>query len=249
MALVYCHQCGGIVSDKAECCPHCGFQYSSNRIKCEDCGTEFSGSLTACPSCGCPVPMQFKEKKHTGIIIVAIIIVVVLAVGIIGLLGINARKKAEALKYYNNMETITYLMLDGAADAETAGNLIQNVWFNAIYEESDESTDKYTIQDGKFVTDFNDALSNLFNDEAFIQSISDIQDNQDEVTDLMKQLKNPPAEYEEAYFVLKTYYSNYLKMTNLIINPTGSLRSFSEDFKDLDTKTVESFDNMKIYLD
>lgn len=35
-------------------------------------------------------------------------------------------------------------MLDGAAKAENAGNLIKSVWYNAIYEERDTETDKYT---------------------------------------------------------------------------------------------------------
>ena len=46
--------------------------------------------------------------------------------------------------YGENLERVTYLMLDGAADAETCGNLIKNVWYNAIYEVSDSKTDKYT---------------------------------------------------------------------------------------------------------
>lgn len=50
--------------------------------------------------------------------------------------------------------------------------------------------------------------------------------DQSEVTNLMKQLKEPPKKYEEAYSVLKVYYDNYLKMTKIVINPTGSLNAF-----------------------
>ena len=31
--------------------------------------------------------------------------------------------------------------------------------------------------------------------------------------EIVKQLKEPPKKYEEAYSVLKVYYDNYLKMT------------------------------------
>ena len=147
------------------------------------------------------------------------------------------------------MEYASYTMLDGAAKAVNAGNLIKSVWYNAIYEERDAETDKYTMKNGEFVDDFNDALSNLFSDENFVNSISEIELNQSEVTDLMKKLKNPPKKYEEAYAVLKTYYDNYIKMTKSVISPTGSLQTFSEDFNTYDTDTVNSFEKMKLYLD
>lgn len=35
-----------------------------------------------------------------------------------------------------------YTMLDGAAKAENAGNIIKSVWYNVIYQESDSKTDK-----------------------------------------------------------------------------------------------------------
>ena len=147
------------------------------------------------------------------------------------------------------MEYVSYTMLDGVAKAENAGNLIKSVWYNAIYEERDTKTDKYTMSNGEFVYDFNDAFSNLFADENFVNSISEIGLNQSEVTDLMKKLKNPPKKYEEAYAVLKTYYDNYIKMTKLVISPNGSIQTFSEDFNTYDTDTVNSFEKMKLYLD
>ena len=104
-------------------------------------------------------------------------------------------------------------MLDGAAKAENAGNLIKSVWYNAIYEERNSETD------------------------------------QSEVTNLMKQLKEPPKKYEEAYSVLKVYYDNYLKMTKIVTSPTGSLNTFSEDFNTYDNNTVDSYEKMKLYLD
>lgn len=147
------------------------------------------------------------------------------------------------------METVSFTMLDGAAKAENAGNLIKSVWYNAIYEERNSETDQYTMKNGKFVDDFNDALSELFADENFSNSISEIETNQSEVANLMKQLKEPPKKYEEAYSVLKVYYDNYLKMTKIVISPTGSLNTFSEDFNTYDNNTVDSYEKMKLYLD
>ena len=256
MALIYCSNCGQSVSDKAKSCPHCGYVFperdlvNSDLKKCDDCGAEYNKSLSACPQCGCPntsKPTTNKPKnKRTGLIVTLIVVVVLLVLGVV---GVVSYQKAETAKYYENMETVSYLMLDGAADAENAGNLIKSVWYNAIYEEYDSATDKYTVVNGRFVDDFNDALDNLFSDEEFTDSVSKIQDNQDDVTALMKQLKNPPEEYEEAYNVLTTYYDNYLKMTKMVISPTGSLQSFSDDFNEIDTETVNSYEKMKLYFE
>ena len=83
----------------------------------------------------------------------------------------------------------------------------------------------------------------------FSNSISEIESNQYEVANLMKQLKKPPKKYEEAYSVLKVYYDNYLKMTKIVTSPTGSLNTFSEDFNTYDNNTVDSYEKMKLYLD
>lgn len=249
MGMVYCPNCGEEISDKAISCPYCNFAFSKqNTIKCDECGMEYESNLSACPKCGCPKPCfieKTQKSKHKGIII-SIISVALIAVFI---LGFSIMQKAKGLEYYSNMETVSFTMLDGAAKAETAGNLIKSVWYNAIYEKRDVETDKYTMKNGKFVDDFNDALSNLFADESFMNSISEIKLNQSNVTDLMKKLRNPPTQYEEAYSVLKNFYDNYLQMTTLVISPTGSLQTFSENFNTYDTYTVIAFEKMKLYLD
>lgn len=249
MALMKCPNCGQTISDKAIFCPHCKHRnadVSAIDAVCPECGTQFTSEQSFCPACGCPKSMNTPEKKrHKGIIITAIILPIVI---IIGFLGAFAIDKGKAAVYYDHLETVTYKMLDGAANAESAGNLIKSVWYNAIYEKRDAATDKYTLKDGKFVDDFNDALGNLFSDEEFRESISAIQSNQDEVVKLLKQLKNPPKKYEEAYAALKTYYDNYLALTKMVINPTGSLQSFSDEFNDADAATVHSYEKMKLYL-
>lgn len=210
---------------------------------CPKCGETISEKATVCPRCNSAVKQ--KQKKHKG----AIISIIVFALIVISALGIGISQKAKELKYYSNMEKVSFTMIDGAAKAENAGNLIKSVWYNAIFEERNSETDKYTMKNGKFVDNFNDALSELFADENFSNSISEIVTNQSDVANLMKQLKEPLKKYEEAYSVLKVYYDNYLKMTKIVINPTGSLNTFSEDFNTYDNNTGDSYKKMKLYLD
>ena len=199
MAMTTCPNCGEQISDKAKKCVHCGTVLVPEEKKyCPDCGAELEEGMDICPKCGCPIeniietektPQQVEvtgvkiTKKSKKIIVIATIAVLVAA--IITAIGVQTHKKnvtakavAEAQKqsekYGTNLNMAAYSMLSGASDAETCGNLIKQVWYNAIYKESDSTTNKYTKPDGYFVSDFNDALQNLFSDSSFSGQIADI---------------------------------------------------------------------------
>ena len=70
--------------------------------------------LTTCPNCGCPnSAVKQKQKKHKGVIIS----IIVFALIVVSVLGIGISQKAKELKYYSNMEAVSFTMLDGAAKA------------------------------------------------------------------------------------------------------------------------------------
>lgn len=274
MAMTTCPNCGEQISDKAKKCVHCGAVLIPEEKKyCPDCGAELENGMDICPKCGCPIekvvetetaPQQVevtgvkitkKSKK-----IIAIATIAVIAVAMITAIGVQTHKKnvaekaaAEAQKqseeYGTNLNMAAYSMLSGASDAETCGNLIKKVWYNAIYKESDSKTDKYTKPDGYYVSDFNDALQNLFSDSSFSGQIADINSNKDTVNSLMKQLKNPPEEYKDVYEALSKFYDAYISLTNLATDPTGSLQTFSQNFNDADNETLNCYNALKMYLE
>lgn len=276
MALIQCKHCGKEVSDKAEICPNCGERLEPTKESpqvhiCEECGSEILEGTGTCPNCGCPIkssaedtqPQQvkvvgvdFSKNKRLPKLIVGI--VMLLAVVIVGtmLYKQNEEKKAAEQtarmieEYKDNLELASYTMLLGASDAEDAGNLIKLVWYNCIYEKYDSRTNEYTKNKyGTYYDDFNDALGNLFSDSDFQGTIADIEDNQELVASLMKELRNPPNGYEDAYDAIKVYYDAYLSFTNLVTNPTGSLTTFSSNFNSSDSATVNAYNAMKLYFD
>lgn len=263
MAMITCPSCGEMISDKSNTCIHCGFELSSPKKVCPECGTELDITATTCPKCGCPLtatapssaPVEVTVSKNAkkNVVRIALVAAVVIAIAVIGLLGVNASKKQKAKEasesYYENLRNVTDIMLSSSASAESAGNLTKRVWYNAIYEERDSTTDKYTRPNGYFVSDFNDALGNLFSDSSFKSTINSIKSSQDKVLSIMKDLQNPPEEYQNAYSALQAFYDSYLELTNLVTNPTGSLTTFSSNFNDADTKVSNNYDKMKLYLD
>ncbi len=277
MALVKCINCGKEVSDKATTCPQCGNSTIQNSeiidepktVFCPECNFVLNACEDTCPNCGCPIkendetkknaPQEVevvainipknKQKTKKQILISSIIAVALLFVFLISnIIHQNMLKKA-ATEYYQNLGTASYMMLTGAAESEKACNLIKKVWRNAIYEEYDEDTNKYTRPDGYFVDDFNTALSNLFSDENFKSIISGIESNQKGVAKVMKELKNPPEQYKEAYDEIKEFYSAYTNLTNLATNPQGSLTTFSQNFSEADSETINHYEAMELYLE
>lgn len=227
-------------------------------ISCEECGNEFDSKLDACPNCGCPKAetkggenIQKTEVTKTVVNRSKVIIGLVIAIAIMAvvIVGILVKKNNNQKEYYSNLESATMLMLSGCADAESSAGLIHDVWKNAIYEDRNDETDKYTCPDGYFVSDFNDALSNLWSDTSFLSDIEEIKNNQESVQKIMKDLKNPPDKYAEVDSDLKEFYDVYLEFTNLAINPSGNLISYTEYYNDLDSDVMSKYDKMKMHLE
>jgi len=276
MALIDCPGCNQKISEKARVCPKCGYvqnqdvSFNSKGYKlCEECGALLAEGLLECPNCGNPIQITNEveltqkvevtsiripklKKKTKMLILIGIASILVAILGVIFVTSQIDKKNAETYleNYVRNLNLVTYRMLSGAADAETAGNLTRAVWYNSIYQESDSSTDKYTRNSsGKYYDDFNTALINLFSDSGFTAQIEEIKDNQDVVIDLMKQLGNPPEEYKDAYLVLKDYYDAYYTLTTLAINPTGSLQTYTDNFNEADSDVLKYYNSMELYLD
>lgn len=249
MALIECPFCGQPVSEKAVVCPHCKRRIVSvpaaRGAVCPECGAQYPAGRNSCPACGCPCAAPSKGRQRIAVAAAVFSILLVAAV-FLCIFGISQWK---ASVYSDTLETATYTMLDGAVDAETAGNLIIRVWHNSIYRKHDTSTDKYTIVNGMFLDDFNDALDRLFADKSFQATLSAIRHNQEEAAALMKRLGDPPKEHEEAYSALKDYYRDYLAFTNAVCDPVGSLNTFSEAFDRTDSDCANAFREMQLYLE
>lgn len=272
MAMIVCPHCGEQVSEKAKKCVHCNVILIPEEKKhCTECGAELEEGMTECPNCGCPIDDILCQKEDekpqkvevTGVKVtkkIKVIIGVVVALLVVGgatVFGVTQYQKKKTSEKYaqrigeysDNLKLATFTMLTGASDAESSANLIKQVWYNAIYEKRDDKTDMYTRPKGYFVSDFNDALGNLYADSNFSSKIGNIEDNQDTVNTLMKKLKNPPDEYKEAYDAVSVLYDSYISLTNCAIDPSGSLQTYSSTFNDADTNTLNAYKAMEIYLD
>lgn len=169
------------------------------------------------------------------------IVVFVVVCGVIGFVLISKNNKSS---YIEKLETTRLEMLDGGSKAESLCNLTNKVWYNSIYEERDEETDKYvtyTLIDSIYATvfyhSFEDAINNLYSDEETVNTVSEIEDNQKNVKSLIKDLQNPPKNLKNCYDTILNMYDYYKDLTDLAISPTGSL----EDYSDSKREAIDGF--------
>ena len=276
MALIQCKNCGKDVSARAKVCPHCGTQLIEDEVTqpqpiiCEECGAEIPQGADSCPNCGCPVPVDGEENTEapqkvelTSVkipkldqrkkkIVVGSIIGVIVLIAAISLI-ISQMRQATAAQlsadYSENISTVSAAILSSAIQTEEAGNLIHDVWYNCIFEENDPETNEYTRPNGYYLDDFNDALANLFSDETFSQQLSSIKNDQETVTDLMRKMSDPPEEFEDAYEALRELFDAYTEFTNLVINTSGNLQTFTSNFNDADSALLNCYNAMSLYID
>ena len=257
MTVIKCPNCDSDVSDKATYCINCGCLLNNKKkLFCKECNNEISIEDKICSKCGCPINnniLNLKDndvynnnlKKHeSNKNIIKIIIIISAVFGLFIWIYIY-----KTIRYKGYFSVTTGRMLVGAQNAEYCGNMIKSVWSNTIWHDDDSKTDKYTKTNGVFNDDFNDSLKLLFEDPEFIDIVNQVKQNQDEVNDFMKELKNPPLGWEDAHSYLKDHYDDYISITNLCINPSGSLDTYSRKFNDVDESCVNNYNKLKLYFD
>lgn len=251
MALVKCPECGKEISDQCEACPHCGYPIKiQEKQNLEPQPVEVTGIKLN----------KFNKKKK--IMLFSILgLVLLLIFGSITALTINKQNQEKAAKvaaakvvndYHDNLLLLELDMYTGASDSETLSNLTGKVWYNTIYQVPDDTTDKYTYNSNVgFNPDFNTSLQKLFADQSIKDTISKIESNQKTVSSLMKKMQNPPKEYQTSYETLSKLYVAYQGLTDLAVNPSGTLTTYSESkntkandfvtlYKTLDTQVPET---------
>jgi len=248
MALIICPECNKEISDKSKECIHCGYPLQEEINTTSNSEPMQQVEITS-------VNIKGKNLKKT------IISVLILASVIVGGLFIYNTLKTEAEEakriaaeniaevqriedknvYIDNLVLVKTTMLMNAATAERVSGLVRKTWYNAIYEESDSATNKYTKPNGYFVDDFNTALWNYMGSNEYIKDINNIKSDQDTIVSLMKELQNPSDDLENVYETITELHSVYTSVINNAKDPTGNLTSYTTSVN----TNIEEF--MKLY--
>ena len=205
--------------------------------------------------------MEEKEtrRKHGAkkIVLAAVIAAALVAAGIFIGMGIQQRNEAAAERdteeqtatYQKELKELAERIQNYAEDAYDAAAVQASVWHNSIYQERDASTDPYTMEDGVFLEDFNDALGKLYGDSNFQSETAFIDSDRKNVAEGMSRLKDAPEGYEDAYEALKAYYDAYIQLTNLTLNSAGYTYSdFNSELGSLDRELDTCYLTVVAYI-
>lgn len=241
MALIQCPECNKEISDKVKTCPHCGFPFEDK--------TDGQGNVQQVEIASVNIsPKDPTKTKKIAIGAISVFAILALAFAIFSIIKSNNDKKAFNA-YIDKLELVRMTMLDGAREAESLLNLTARVWYNSIFKERDAETDKYTMSGGYgFNGDFNTSLRALFRDSSTISTISKIEDNQASVAVMMKDLQNPPEGLEKSYETVLELYTVYKSLTDLAMNPSGSLKTFGENKSQKIDKFLQLFQKLETQM-
>lgn len=178
------------------------------------------------------------DKKAKIITAACAAIVIIAAVVVFAFVANRNTEKA----YAETIETCIDSMLNSAVKAEKLCNLAHDVWYNTIFEKSDEKTDKYTKVGGIFRSDFNDALSDLYSSTETKQTLSQLESTSEYVERTYKELKNPPASYKDTYEEFEELCDCYFDFIDFAKSPSGSLTSYTENLSQYDSAFVKQYE-------
>lgn len=148
--------------------------------------------------------------------------------------------------YVDLLEKAASDMLQGAGEAETTCNLINQVWYSAIWYDRRSEWDS-DIRD-YYSTDFNTSLVLLFASSEYKGHTSKIESYTSDVEADMRGLTDPPDDCEEAYDTVKDLYQQYSTLTDLATDPSGSLTSFHSSFSDADDDFMSAYNLLQTQI-
>lgn len=237
MSLIHCPECNKEISDKVKACPFCGFPFSQDSDNKGDIQQVEISSVNISP----------KDPKKRRLILLSLITSVLIIAAIFITYFLLELKKYNT--YVDNLNLLKVAMINGGSDSETLLNLTAKVWFNSIYNEDDPETDIYTKNNsGYFYDDFNIALSYFFNGTYSKSLIDNIKANQIIVDNIMKNMQKPPRGLENCYSTVTDLYSVYKSLTDLAINPSGSLQSFSDNKTEKIDRFLELYNRLETQI-
>lgn len=270
-----CPNCGyqlkaeSMISQKALICEDCGKEIPENVATCPNCGCPIpQRAEEEMPQkvmiAGVNSTVKTSAKK---LVIILLVIAVVLVGVFLAVNKIQAQKAAEEAqkaaeeaqlleeerkaKYTETFINAAAVIAVGTSLAEEAGSLTRDVWYNAIYKKLDSRTDKFTNKIESIYrnwNDYNKALQLLFSDKDFAETLDKIKTTQDDARQCIKDLSNPPDGMEDAYDAMKAYYDAFIAFTNTVLDPTGSLLTYSGNFNSQRSAVINAQDGIILFL-
>jgi hypothetical protein len=156
----------------------------------------------------------------------------------------EAKAAAQAIKdYHDSIDDVSRQIYNFAAESQNVLAKYSEVWHDAIFDK------KVTINGQaryNSAYDFNDAIT--FKKEELSADIVVIQANVETAKKSLKDLKNPPEGYSEAYNAVMELFDAANEMATQTQSPSGSLIEFNKNINALIADVKTYYDKFNLVL-
>lgn len=219
-------------------CEKCSWENVEGSSFCNKCGYELGKVMNSDLNQNEENHIKKSNKKKIFLLLSILLVLIITVSGVIGYKIHNENiKKQEELKaknalkqYQTDFITNTINLLGETYLTETMCTEISDTWRKAI------NSDK----------DFNDEIASLFNKWKYLGDLQKRDDAKNKLEKEMKDIQNPPKEYEEAHKLLVDIYSTYTQIYNQAISPKGSLTTYVQEVNQNISDIDKLYEKLKI---
>ena len=227
-------------------CSKCGEEIPESSVFCNKCGAKTDDTIEAHDS---DETMQeiIEQENHnhieqddvnvtdkrktskTTVIVVVVLMIIVISGSFVGYKYYAAKNYHE--KYELNFATTTLSILTETYASELMCSQISDTWRSAI--------------DSRY-KDFNTEIANLEERWETNGFLKDRKNAKDSIEKNMKELQNPPKDYEEAYKLFVELYSIYGQIYSQATSPQGSIITYNQDVNQKESEFSKTYDKIKV---
>ncbi|WP_373899153.1 zinc ribbon domain-containing protein [Haloimpatiens sp. FM7315] len=232
-----CSKCGSENSDESLFCNRCGAKLVETNNAVIDKEEVKQDTIEDKESNAEKSELNVKNKKITkNKIILTMISILIIAGCFVGYKYYDNHKKTEEAKKYHEKYELTFAkttldILTETCAAQLMCSQISDTWRNAI-----DSSYK----------DFNTEIANQqkqWQDKGVLKERETAKNN---IEKNMKELRNPPKDYEEAYKLFVDLYSIYGQVYSQAISPQGSIITYNQDVNQKSSEFSQIYDKIKV---
>lgn len=138
--------------------------------------------------------------------------------------------------YHKKVNEVYIKALLVASLSESEASTVAKIWSDAIFDKKDE--------DGSYCYDFNDALSRHADKVHNLRKA--LRTQTDSLAIYAADLKDYPKDCESEYNDLIDIISSVTSLTRMATDPSGSLSSYRDSYREVDDDVARKFDSFKI---
>lgn len=219
MAIIACPVCGAELSDRASKCAHCGSDLTAFRTgECSQCGARFIPPAAVCPECGHSISTSKTRTQFTAPLFMRKIVIAVAIIAIVVIAGVCVTQWLSADNFESKFMNAASDVLDRSEEAAELLGQLGEAW---------DLTDRET------------AITLLWTDDVFVQQANLLVARGEVIWDDIEDLQDAPDEYQDVYTALVKSYDGYLKLIDLLGNPSNDLDEYvNEIFTAIDEVTA-----------